>query len=316
VPHSCHFQRRTVHIGADSCTTESRLDQGFRRIAAVPGIAPEIFPKLTPCGPGHHDVVIRDVARVPESADAASWVGERIVGFAESVLSLVPGGFDAYARIFHPACPGGSFANLRPGQLPVSWGALAASMGTTAHRAMQWPSVIGTYKSSSYPRLETHPGVEPSTGSLPLPVSRIVMELLKGHTTTPDKCWFAVWEGSGALGEFVRSAPTFDLPNRTYHLLAGAIDTVLESVEDPPPAVVDSGEPWPHYDSPNLWWPEDHAWCVATEIDLQSTYVAGSRACIDSLLAEHRLEIYEVESSDGMTWADDDINRKPDEEYR
>ena len=28
--------------------------------------------------------------------------------------------------------------------------------------------------------------------------------------------------------------------------------------------------------SPNLFWPSDHAWCVATEIDLLFTLVAGT----------------------------------------
>jgi hypothetical protein len=29
--------------------------------------------------------------------------------------------------------------------------------------------------------------------------------------------------------------------------------------------------------SPNQWWPQDRAWCVASEIDLDSTLVAGSQ---------------------------------------
>ena len=28
--------------------------------------------------------------------------------------------------------------------------------------------------------------------------------------------------------------------------------------------------------SPSIWWPEDRAWCVATDIDLFDTYVGGS----------------------------------------
>ena len=38
----------------------------------------------------------------PDAAPAA-WVVDGLRGFGESVLSLVPEGFDAYARIFHPA---------------------------------------------------------------------------------------------------------------------------------------------------------------------------------------------------------------------
>ena len=41
---------------------------------------------------------------------------------------------------------------------------------------------------------------------------------------------------------------------------------------------------WGH--SPNIWWPEDHAWCVATDIDLFDTYVGGSRECIKAILSD------------------------------
>jgi hypothetical protein len=42
--------------------------------------------------------------------------------------------------------------------------------------------------------------------------------------------------------------------------------------------------------SPNLWWPDDRAWCVATEIDLAWTYVGGPAALISDVLANPRLE--------------------------
>jgi len=46
VPRTCHFQRRTVHIGAHSCATESWVDLHIQRIPAGPEIATWIFPKL------------------------------------------------------------------------------------------------------------------------------------------------------------------------------------------------------------------------------------------------------------------------------
>jgi hypothetical protein len=42
--------------------------------------------------------------------------------------------------------------------------------------------------------------------------------------------------------------------------------------------------------SPNLWWPDDRAWCIATETDLAWTYVGGSAALISEVLANPRLE--------------------------
>ncbi len=42
--------------------------------------------------------------------------------------------------------------------------------------------------------------------------------------------------------------------------------------------------------SPNVWWPEDRAWCVATDIDLCDTYVGGSLECVQAVLDHPDLE--------------------------
>ncbi|MEA3218698.1 MAG: hypothetical protein QOJ19_4854, partial [Acidimicrobiia bacterium] len=65
----------------------------------------------------------------------------------------------------------------------------------------------------------------------------------------------------------------------SYFLARGSIDEVLPSTLD---------EPWDQ--SPNLWWPDDRAWIVATEVDFAWTYVGGSSELIEELLNEARLE--------------------------
>jgi hypothetical protein len=50
--------------------------------------------------------------------------------------------------------------------------------------------------------------------------------------------------------------------------------------------------------SPNLWWPDDRAWFVATEIDHAWTYVAGSQQLLARLMADRRLEILTADPSD------------------
>lgn len=40
-----------------------------------------------------------------------------------------------------------------------------------------------------------------------------------------------------------------------------------------------------------FWWPDDHAWCVANEIDFDFTCVGGSPALIDDLLRLADLEV-------------------------
>ena len=42
---------------------------------------------------------------------------------------------------------------------------------------------------------------------------------------------------------------------------------------------------------PNIWWPEDWAWCVATDINLYDTYVGGSEECIEAVLDYADLEV-------------------------
>jgi hypothetical protein len=103
--------------------------------------------------------MIKDVAHLPKTAGAAAWLTERIAAFEKHVvLSVVPEGYEAYARIFHPAAPGGSFSNLKPGQAPIRWAEVAKSRGKTAHGGMQWPSLVGTYRSGTDPRVKDHPG--------------------------------------------------------------------------------------------------------------------------------------------------------------
>jgi hypothetical protein len=58
----------------------------------------------------------------------------------------------------------------------------------------------------------------------------------------------------------------------------------------------------------NLWWPDDHAWCVATEIDLDSTYVGASEACIEELLANSELEVARLDLGAGVTADSDTLN--------
>jgi hypothetical protein len=63
--------------------------------------------------------------------------------------------------------------------------------------------------------------------------------------------------------------------------------------------------------SASLWWPDDHAWCVGTDIDLMTTYVGASARCVKRLLAEATLEILPVSAGQRVTWDSDTINPQP-----
>jgi hypothetical protein len=213
-------------------------------------------------------------------------------GFAESVLSLVPAGFDAYVRIFHPA-----YRRDGSDWTPVRWAEIAAANGRQAHAGMQLNALTGNYRFLH----EAQPGVfdrPPSQGVLPPELAGPLAAVLALHTTTPDQCSFAVWNGFGAaLRADVRSAPTFRVPFREYHLLAGPSEAAVENVDEPPAR-----------QSPNLWWPDDRAWCVATEIDLNTSYVGCGDACRDDILARPELEAFPIDSASGVTWRSDVLN--------
>jgi hypothetical protein len=62
------------------------------------------------------------------------------------------------------------------------------------------------------------------------------------------------------------------------------------------------------HQSPNVWRPDDRAWCVSTEIDLAWTYVGGSRTAIDDVLSEPRLEALRASPTGRFTYDADGRN--------
>ncbi len=136
---------------------------------------------------------------------------------------------------------------------------------------------------------------EPNVGELPCELGGPLVAALRPQTTTPDRCWFAIWEGYGRLGHNVLRAPRFDVPHRSYHLLTGPIESVLNGLDQ----------------SPNIWWPDDRAWCVATEVDLDTTYIGCAAGCRDQLVARPELEALPIDPSNGITFDSDRLNPPP-----
>lgn len=61
----------------------------------------------------------------------------------------------------------------------------------------------------------------------------------------------------------------------------------------------------------NVIWPADCSWIIAAEIDWGFTLVAASRTVADSLLTDDRLEAFEVDYRDDLSWFGDTINPLP-----
>ncbi len=60
--------------------------------------------------------------------------------------------------------------------------------------------------------------------------------------------------------------------------------------------------------SPSILWPEDHSWVLATEIDFDSTLVAGTAALICELVQTPGLEVLPIRTDADLSWEGDVFN--------
>jgi hypothetical protein len=224
---------------------------------------------------------------------AADWIVAGLRGFGESVLSLVPACFSEYVRVFHPA-----YRRAGSDRVAVTWAEIASANGRRMHAGVQLGSITGSERCE----WEGQAGVfdqPPETGNLPRELLDPLADVLARHTSTPGSCYFAVWNGWGRLPPEVRSAPTFSVPQRTYHLLGGPVEAVRE--------LVGAWQPF-GTQSPQLWWPQDHAWCVATEVDFKTTYIGADRSCAQELISLPGVEAATVSPELGVDWLSDTLN--------
>ncbi len=211
---------------------------------------------------------------------------------------LLPQGFPAHARVLHPAV---RYAG--DDDVEVPWAEVADANATVAHRLMQWPAITGGWEFVHEENQSPLWDDAPAEGHLPVPVAQRLTAVLRRHTTTPDECWYGVWAGFGWFAQ--SDAPTPALPTtrllgRDHLLLRGPIE-LAEANTAPEPAE----------QSVNLWWPADRSWCVVTDIDLMSTYVGGSAACVDELLSAPDLEVVPAEAGDRVDEGADAVNPPP-----
>jgi hypothetical protein len=176
---------------------------------------------------------------------------------------------------------------------------------------------------------------------MPPVLLRRLCEILGDHTQSPDRCRFCLWDGYGWIGnaamatahastqgpvsgdangaagqppddmeltlppvftEEIVQGPRVHLPQRSYFLLQGPLDAAMELGW-----MLDASHFSPQ--SPNLFWPNDHSWCVATEIDLDSSYVGGSKELVQRLVADEELEALVAAPEDPVDSRSDKINR-------
>jgi hypothetical protein len=249
-----------------------------------------------------HVMLVRD-------AEPARWVVERLWPWDSDgrtrVGSWVPAVFEDYARLLHPTY-------RRYGDIGSStWLRVSHDTGGPLHAESSFTDVW-----ARRPQTPEWDEAVPLEGTLPRHVCIELANILTIHTSTPEDCWFCVWEGWGStwypqvsftydpsdpdapspgevrargFAEAVRRQHEFAqmtasvervrIPARTYFLFRGPLASVGDSF---------GRGTW---QSPSMWWPDDRSWFVATEVDAWSTYIAGSSSLIDTLLSHPWLEV-------------------------
>jgi hypothetical protein len=233
-----------------------------RAIESVPGATAAAVDRMVL---GCHRLVVTSVfgehVQAASDATSADWIASLLHPFGSDVGAIVPPGFDTYLRVSDAAPGDGAVWGMSPGVLA----AVASTAGA--------------------------------------------------HTSTPDKAWFAICDGhswlstrtvcsrngtswnpvaawrwrrtirdqqgrddrhrqelAGELGQI----PQLHLPHRSYYLLTGAVSAAARILE-----------PWSlqRSQAPDMWWPDDRAWFVATDTDLSWLYVGGPKDLINDLSA-------------------------------
>lgn len=119
------------------------------------------------------------------------------------------------------------------------------------------------------------------------------------------------WQ-EGILSREISEAAGLQLPGRDHVLFSAPPRAFAD-----PDWILDA--PWrdteaeqhgfsPAAQHPSLIWPEDHAWVLVSEIDYDSTIVAGPVELIHAICADPAIEALPLPENADLTWTADEVN--------
>jgi hypothetical protein len=256
---------------------------------------------------------------------STTWIDERLMrrdrrspGWV--VGQILPSGFDAYARIFHRVLEVVRATRTETEWVTVRWAEIAERLGKVAHPRMQIESLIDhrdVFDNEHWKSISWRGQLFPPYEWLEDVECLALADVLREHTSATASAWFWLWDGYGDMGDEIRDVsramigpgPTMRLPGTSPPVVAQlAFRHYL--VFRGPLAGLSTWFGW-REESPNYWYPDDRAWVVVTEIDGFSTFVGGTRSCIDAVLASSLLESMPCSLADRLDIGSDDINGDP-----
>jgi len=243
-----------------------------------------------------------------KSAEPARWAIQRMDSATDppqwKLSTFMPSGFEAYVRILHPLADRGGDGPSWP------WSRFARPEALPIAPDAQLRDVVGL-EAVDQGWLDEYAPLE---GSMSETTCAKLTSILRRFTATPGLCWMAVWDGWGSWWPQVslelpwdatpieRAAARSEGFRRAWdqHLKIEAATADIEFVQRPWGrryflfrAKIDQASSFDGR-TPQLWWPDDNAWFVSTEIDGYSSYVGSSRDCADALIRAGEFELIEV----------------------
>lgn len=188
-------------------------------------------------GVRHHDRVADDPTWTADTG-LGDWLRPRLSpwgqGAGTPVTRLVPGGYEGYARVFHPVEEGDDGVGEQ-----TTWAQVCAAVGTTPHPAMQWEAITRT-RHARRATTSAWDGAVPEMGTMPPSALAAVIDVLS-RWTPDDDVLMAVWDGFGwvsgqgtvlfgpagtvhpgpAYPPHVLDGPRLQLPDREHLLFTG-----------------------------------------------------------------------------------------------
>lgn len=215
---------------------------------------------------------------IAPDVSVGDWIRESLdpwVAFSEKPVTIgivIPKGFESYVLVRHTGTGDhhGGLGNETLGTLVE----ILANFTTTAEECFfalwegyGWmhPGSIATLKRLRHPKL--HRFVRPMSIRFG---ARRFRRRIRTQVQSLDHL------ESHTLPEGIMKAERFKLPNREYLLMRGPLSETRkigwifsESFQS---------------QSPNLLWPRDRSWILATEIDFNVTLIGGSESLIEAIL--------------------------------
>ena len=123
----------------------------------------------------------------------------------------------------------------------------------------------------------------------------VVITHLKRHTTTPNDCYYLMWEGWPDLEPLATQldAARVDINDETQHSVRGYYlfrgDTDLHAWDND--TYSDATSPLEsRLPVPAFVWPADRAWCIVRDVDPHIATIGASTAAITEVLSDPRID--------------------------